>query len=635
MIGQLLTGRYLILEKLGSGGFSETYLARDKYLPQHPLCVVKRLELSAHSTIPLETARRLFETEAHLLGQLGQDHPQIPTLFAYCHEQKSTYLVQEYIEGDNLSAWLSSNKRFTAKAAIALLLELLPILEYIHSRGVIHCDITPSNLIRRRRDGKIAVIDFGAAHDCSEAGANPRPTADLPLLIGTPGYIPDEQCLGMPQINSDLYALGISVIHLLTRADPRQFNQDLISGELDWQHYLKPSSMPSSLMLILNRMVQSRVSDRYQQASEVLADLQGLRTAQRSQARTSHWRVWAQRMVLPASSMLFVGAALSQLPKLEQSYGQQAKSAIEQLEQIVSSKAENHLTMLREISMKPGIDRLLIAPNKRVMVSVGTDRLLRLWSLPDGKQIATLANSKAPITTLTISSNSKFLVFGREDGTLQLWDIRSGKFLQEFRGHQKSVTAIAISPDLQLLTSSSRDRTIRQWNLQTGALLKTLNFPLADITAIAYPFTSDKLITASRDRQLQVWNLRNGQIQRTFSGHTDEIVGLQIVNHHTLISFGKDRGMVWDLDRETLAQVLPEASANSVMVSKYNRNIMTVHSNGSIRAWIPKDGKLVMQETGKLENPKSIAFSPTHDYLVSWNANQRLRFWQIHDNDIR
>lgn len=625
MIGQLLTGRYLILEKLGNGGFSETYLARDKYLPRHPLCVVKRLQLPAHSTIQLETADRLFATEADLLGQLGQDHAQIPTLFAYSQEQDSTYLVQEYIEGENLSTWLSLNRRFTVQTAIALLLELLPVLDYIHSHHVIHCDITPSNLIRRRADGKIVLIDFGAAHPVADPDSARHPDADALLLaIGTPGYIPDEQRLGMPQFNSDLYALGILVIQLLTRTDPRQFKQDLISGELDWQRYLKPSSIPSNLVHILDRMVRSRVSDRYQQASEVLADLQALETI----VRPRRWQPWAKILVLPTSTALVAGVLFAQLPKLKQTYGQRAKFAIHQLQQKVSVQSNNQLSMVREIPIESGIDRLLIAPNKKIMVSVGPNRQIQLWSLPQGKRIA-LLNNKAPITPLEISSDSNFLVGGREDGQLQLWDIRSGKLIRQWTGHEKSVIAIAISPDQRILTSTSKDRTIRQWNLRTGALLHTLKFPLAEITAITYPATSDHLITASRDHQLHLWNLRSGQIERTFSGHTDEIVALQMINDRTLISFGKDRGLVWDLDREMLTQVLPPSSADPVLMSKCDRNLMTVHGDGRIRTWIPNRGKLVLQESGTLDHPEKIAFSPTHDYLVSWSAHQRLRFWQI------
>ena len=653
MIGQLLTGRYLILEKLGAGGFSETYLARDKYLPRHPLCVVKCLKLPSHSTISLETAHRLFETEAHLLEQFGRHHNQIPTLFAYSQEQDSTYLVQEYIEGENLSTWLSQGKRFTQKAAIALLLEMLPILNYIHSQRVIHRDITPSNLIYRRRDSKVVLIDFGAAYCLPETESSIQTDTDaLPLEIGTPGYMPDEQRLGMAQTNSDLYGLGILVIHLLTGIDPRWFKQDLISGELDWQRYLQPSSVSSELLAILNRLVRSRVSDRYQQASEALTDLQALPAAQRFRQKGASKRSWAQQMVLPASTMLLIGTVALQASKgtiggwLSEygEYGQQAKSALTQLEQRFLPQSDGHLTMLREMSIKSGVERVLIVPNNQVMVTAGADHVLRLWSLPRGNLIKTLAGYKSPVTTLAISQNSKFLVSGREDGTLQLWDAASGKLFIAFSGHQKAITAIAISPDLQtLVSSSSKDRTLRQWNLKTGALLQTLNLPQADVTAITYGATSNTLITASSgscktapcaNRQLQVWDLSTGKIQRTFSGHTDTIVGLQLVNDHTLISFGKDRGLMWDLNREALVQVLPEASANPILISRCNRNIMTVHSNGTIRTWIPQSGNLAMREAGTLENSKNVAFSPDHDYLVTWNANKRVRFWQINGEAI-
>ncbi len=635
MIGQLLAGRYLILEKLGAGGFSKTYLARDKYLPRFPLCVVKCLKLPSHNTISLETAHRLFETEAHLLEQFGQHHPQIPTLFAYCQEPDSTYLVQEYIEGEKLSKWLKG-KPFTSKAAIALLLDLLPILEYLHSHHVIHRDITLGNLIRRR-NGKVVLIDFGAAYQMSETKSGSQ-FADLPLLeIGTPGYMPEEQCFGLSQPNSDVYALGILVIHLLTRVDPRQFKHDLISGELDWQHYLQPSSVPSELITILNRMVRRQASDRYQHASDVLADLQTLPLTQHSQPRgTSRWH----RALLPASAMLLLTVVVLQNVRGTVSgwlpgYRQQVKSALNQLEQRFFVQPESHLTMLREMSIKSGIDRVLIVPNNRVMVTTGTDHLLHLWSLPTGTRIKTMREYKAPVTALMVSQNSKFLVSGRADGTMQLWDAASGKILQTFKGHQTSITAIAISPDLQTLVSSSKDRTLRQWNLQTGALLQTLNLPQADVTAMTYGATSDKLITASQDHQLQVWNLRTGQIRRTFSGHSNTIVALQLVNDHTLISFGKDRGLMWDLNREALVQVLPEASADSIMVSRCDRNIITVHSNGSIHTWVPQFDKLVMREIGTLQQPMNVTFSSNHDYLVSWNSNKRLQFWQINDGATR
>jgi serine/threonine protein kinase len=292
MIGQLLTGRYLILEKLGAGGFSETYLARDKYLPRHPLCVVKRLRLSSNHSISPETAQRLFEMEASVLERLGQHHTQIPTLFAYCHEQEQVYLVQEYVEGENLGRWFAQGQRLSSKTATKLLRELLPVLDFLHSRRVIHKDIKPSNLIRRKRDGKVVLIDFGAACILPEYPSHsPAESEDLSLVIGTPGYMSDEQQQGMPQLNSDLYALGMLVIHLLTGVHPREFKQDLISGEMDWHRYLGEQTVEPKLIAILDRMVRVKPGDRYLLASDVLKDLRTLSRVRHAwqQASDSKW----------------------------------------------------------------------------------------------------------------------------------------------------------------------------------------------------------------------------------------------------------------------------------------------------------------------------------------------------------
>lgn len=633
MIGQLLTGRYLILEKLGAGGFSETYLARDKYLPHHPLCVVKCLQLASDNTISVETAERLFEAEARLLERLGRQHGQIPTLFAYCHEDEQVYLVQEYIEGENLGRWLSQGQRLTSESAIALLSELLPVLDYIHSHRIIHRDIKPSNLIRRHRDGKIVLIDFGAGCLLPETTSNPEPNDDLPFAIGTPGYMPDEQQLGMAQVNSDLYALAALVIHLLTGVHPRKFQRDLISGEVNWHGHVHEQSLDPKLIEILDRMLRCNFRDRYQQAADVLADLQALPIVKCSQRQgaMSRWRKSAQQMLIPATAMLVIGVVGG---TYLQTNGQQAKFLLNHLGQQFY-QPNLHLTKLRDLPVQSGIDRMLIAPNNRILVTAGSDHNLRLWSLPTGSMLKSLSGHHATITALSISRDSKLLVSGSEDGTIRLWDAASGQLLRVLAGHRKPVTAITISPDAHMLVSGSKDGVLHCWDIPTGIRMQTLKLPNAEVTAVSFGATADSLISASSAsadssaRQIQVWNLRTGQIRRTFAGHTDAIVGLQVANNNTLMSFGKDRGLMWDLNREELMTVFPEDSANPVTASLNEQNIVTVHDNGSIRVWIPKAGRLVKREVGALDRNLNIALSPDHHYLVSWSSDHRLRVWEM------
>jgi WD40 repeat protein len=172
--------------------------------------------------------------------------------------------------------------------------------------------------------------------------------------------------------------------------------------------------------------------------------------------------------------------------------------------------------------------------------------------------------------------------------------------------------------------------------------MQTINLLHGGVTALAYDATSDRLISASNDsdrpdasvRQIQIWDLSTGKLERTFAGHTAPIDGLQVADHHMLFSVGKDRGLMWDLKREELVTVFPQDSANTIATSFNDQNIVTVHDNGSIRVWMRRAGRLVQQESGALGRNLGVALSPNHRYLVSWSADQRLRVWQLHANDV-
>jgi serine/threonine protein kinase len=316
MIGQLLTGRYLILKQLGTGGFSETHLAIDKYLLDQPACVVKHLKLSSGSTISIEKARYLFETEARVLNRLGRLHPQIPTLFAYCHEQDQVYQVEEYIEGENLEAWFMQGHCLSSEAAIDLLKKILPVLEYIHDYHVIHRDIKPSNLIQRG-NGDIVLIDFGAACDLFEIHKSYSAQVSQKITIGTPGYMSVEQQVGCCQFNSDLYALGVSVIQLLTGVRPQQFQVDPITGELNWQVHLRHRAINPGLIAVLSQMVRKDYRFRYQSASEVLTALESLSLTEQYSSRRRNLtaqksktmpKLLLQKMWKPALALLSITA---------------------------------------------------------------------------------------------------------------------------------------------------------------------------------------------------------------------------------------------------------------------------------------------------------------------------------------
>ncbi|MCC5640652.1 serine/threonine protein kinase [Nostoc sp. CHAB 5844] len=267
MIGKLLDQRYRVVEKLGKGGFGHTYLALDTRRPGNPTCVVKHLQPATDDPDFLPTARRLFSREAETLEKLGH-HDQIPRLLAYFEENEEFYLVQEFVAGQPLSLEMSPGVRWTEEQVIKLLQEVLPILDFVHSNGVIHRDIKPDNLIRRVFDNKIVLVDFGSVKQVkSYSRTIPEHLQTETVAIGTPGYMPSEQGQGRPRRCSDIYALGMTSIQALTGLNPTQFGEDSANGEILWRHHTQVSDQLAS---ILNKMVRHYFKYRYQSATEVI-----------------------------------------------------------------------------------------------------------------------------------------------------------------------------------------------------------------------------------------------------------------------------------------------------------------------------------------------------------------------------
>lgn len=273
MLGKTLRGRYQIIRQLGSGGFSTTFVAKDLDLPGQPLCVVKQLKSNDSDPLILQTVRRLFDTEAQVLYRLGK-HEQIPQLYAHFEENQEFYLVQEYIEGEDISQELLTDKTLNESQIIDFLQDILGTLAFVHEQDVIHRDIKPSNLIRRQKDGKIVLIDFGAVKEIRSLVLHSEEQMTGTILIGSSGYMPSEQLKGKPRFSSDIYAVGVTAIQLLTGVSPDKFEEDLESGEIIWRNQ---ASISNELAIILERMVRSHFKDRYQSVKELLFDLEKLR----------------------------------------------------------------------------------------------------------------------------------------------------------------------------------------------------------------------------------------------------------------------------------------------------------------------------------------------------------------------
>ncbi len=274
----LLKGRYKLSKVLGSGGFGRTYIAKDTQRPGEPICVVKQLRPSQTDPKALAMARRLFNTEAETLERLR--HEQIPQLLAYFEESQEFYLVQEYIEGSLLSDELEK-KRFNEMQVLAMLWDLMNVLHYVHQQKVIHRDIKPQNIIRRQQNNKLVLIDFGAVKEITLSRSEGR---DKTIGIGTRGFAPLEQYAGRPRYNSDIYAVGMVAVQALTSLVPDQLEEDYETGQFLWQ---KKTQVSAPIAAVIDKMICTDFTERYQSSAEVLQDLRRIAEAVRKRRATS------------------------------------------------------------------------------------------------------------------------------------------------------------------------------------------------------------------------------------------------------------------------------------------------------------------------------------------------------------
>lgn len=285
LVGQVLQERYQILEVLNHGAFSQTYLAQDLILSNHPLCVIKFYHEYRNSSYLYATSLRLFLKEARNL-QILEGNAQIPQLLD-CFEQENhgLYLVQEYVDGQLYTEILPSNAGAIAvwseQKVWNFIHELLKILEFVHRRGLIHGDLKPSNMIRRNLDQRLVLIDFGSAHsvylqDEDNATETTQSLLRATISVSPSGYVAPEQLIGEYYANSDLYALGIMAIQALTGVEPTELQLNLETGELIWESLWEHQKNANSrhLTKVINQMVRYRYQDRYQSATEALKDLE-------------------------------------------------------------------------------------------------------------------------------------------------------------------------------------------------------------------------------------------------------------------------------------------------------------------------------------------------------------------------
>ncbi|MCL1472725.1 bifunctional serine/threonine-protein kinase/formylglycine-generating enzyme family protein [Argonema antarcticum] len=266
----LLADHYRAIRYIGEGGFGRTFEAVDEHRFD-TRCVIKQFLPQLQGSAALQKATELFKQEAMRLRDLGK-HPQIPDLLAFFEQDNRFYLVQEFIDGQDLFKELQQRGKFSEQEVRKLLAELLPVLDFIHQQNVIHRDIKPDNIIISN-DGSLVLIDFGVSKQLSATVLTKMGT-----ITGTPGYAAPEQMHGHVSPASDLYSLAVTCIRLLTGCLLEERNGDWNDKlfdpmQMQWVWRRQNVSVSNDLGKVLDKMLLFPIGERYQSAAEVLKAL--------------------------------------------------------------------------------------------------------------------------------------------------------------------------------------------------------------------------------------------------------------------------------------------------------------------------------------------------------------------------
>ncbi|HBB35297.1 MAG TPA: serine/threonine protein kinase [Cyanobacteria bacterium UBA8803] len=587
-----LKDRYLALELIGQGGFGRTFLALDEGKSPAIPCVIKQLLPQGLALPTLQKAKALFEQEALLLSELGH-HPQIPTLLAYFEQDQHFYLVQDFIDGTNLAQVVAEEGAFSESQIWSLLDELLPVLQFIHDRHIIHRDIKPKNIIRRSPlpvSGQLVLVDFGAAQLVTGSTA-----LKIGTSIGSPEYVAPEQARGKAVFASDLYSLGVSCISLLTGISPFDLF-DVGNDSWVWRDYLT-QQVSDSLTEILDKLIQNALTYRFQSATEVMQAIN------RARGRSG---------------------LKSQL--------------LEKTTNLIAKPAP--LWQCRHtFTHKLGVNSVAVSGKGNCLASGSDDKKIRLWDLNTLTTIYTLAGHTDVINSVAFSPDGTILASGSDDQMIKLWNLNAGGELYTLTGHTHKVKSVVFSPDGQYLASGSWDKTVKVWNVQTGELVCTIASHSLQVSSVAFSPCGTVLASASFDRTVRLWHLQvkeDGkllpQLRETLVGHTWAVLAVAFSRDGKMLATGSDDNTIqlWNWETgQSIRTILGHSwSVTALVFSCDGETLVSGSWDKTIKLWQVKTGQEIATLVEHSDLVSAVAIDPNGLLIVSGSKDKAIKLWE-------
>ncbi|HEY2840575.1 MAG TPA: serine/threonine-protein kinase [Pirellulales bacterium] len=624
-------GRFLIERELGRGGMGVVFLALDPKINRNVAIKIPRFEALLSAEL-----RRRFLREAEAAARLS--HPHLVTLLEVGEDHAICYLASEFCSGPNLAQWLQGRSSpAPVDQAARIVMQLAEGVQHAHSRGVLHRDVKPSNVLLQPTSGVVSddplaeestfipkLTDFGMAKLLESAGDETRSGA----FIGTAAYMAPEQAEGRVSeldARTDVYALGVILYEVLTGAPPFRGKTEvdtlrqLVLNEAAPPRRIR-RDLPRDLEAIVLKCLSKQPDGRYATAHELAADLRRFLSRQPTVARPLAWwqtaGKWAARRPMAAALTAVCLLALVTVAAAGVLYTLQVRRHAEELGNLLASRDEARAEAQQrasETAQSYNSDLRLahqawkegrIADAKALLAKHqphGAEQDRRsypwhfLWRLTH-LETATLTGHKGPVYVCRYSPDGRLLATAGEDGVLRLWNPTSGTLERSWQAHPAGINGIAFSPDGKWLATMSEDRSAAVWEVDTGKQVEVHPSFKDSIWAVVFSPDGQTLFAGGADGKILALNTADWSIRATHSGPPAPIA---------LLAISPDGSML--------------ATAGEVPV---------------IRLWSATD----MQPIGTLEGHKrditALAFSHNGRWLASTSRDSTVKLWDSQSHDL-
>ncbi|MEM9447479.1 MAG: WD40 repeat domain-containing serine/threonine-protein kinase [Cyanobacteria bacterium P01_E01_bin.6] len=562
----LLGDRYRATHVMRQHPGGRTFVGFDEHRPSKPRCIVKQFFKAADHFCDPHPLKQ-FHHVAERLETLGQ-HPHIPALWAFFEQDDHQYLIQEYLEGTSLDAQCQQHGAFSETKIRTVFHHVLPILEFAHNHQVIHGDICAQNLLYVKREkagvskGMLALVGFG-----SELLLPARAFADrslsAPSTTTEAAHLEqslDHQTAGLDYtVSGDLYRLGLTCMSLLT-GESLTTLYDPDKHLWQWESYVK-GDVSGWLSQILNKLLNHQETDRYESASDVLADILS------NGSSISH-----RPTLVPSPNDTRRGS--QDVPILTE------YSTPSSVPWQCAHTLRGHDAWVRSVA---------ISADGQLIASGSGDKTVKLWSVETGQLLHTLTGHSTWVRGVAISPDQQMVASVSNDKTIRLWHAHTGDHLQTLTGHGDWIRAVTFLPIEGGLATAGQDKIIHVWDLKRNMMVRTLQGHAHWVLALAHHPDGKRLFSGSRDRTIRCWNLASGKCEYTLSGHTSEVSSLAITpDGNQLLSGSGDQTIrVWDIQSGQLLQTLRshEGAVNGVAMHPSGIEFASGSNDKTIRLW--------------------------------------------------